>query len=84
MNAVVLGKLLIDELSSSATVTTAYLTALFDVDNIQISKMDICMYSHWAEAEFIGLKNGILVQSADVLSMDNHLMVMGCGSMNTR
>ena len=36
------------------------------------------MYSHWVETEFIGLKNGILDQSANVLSMNNQLMVMDC------
>ena len=78
LNAVVSGKLPIGGLSSSAAVTTAYLMALCDVNNIQVSKMDIIMYSHWVETEFIGLKNGILDQSANVLSMDNQLMVMDC------
>ena len=45
--------------------------ALCDVNDIQASKMDIIMYSHWVETDFIGLKNGILDQSANVLSMDN-------------
>lgn len=78
LNAVVSGKLPIGGLSSSAAVTTAYLMALCDVNDIQVSKMDIIMYSHWVETEFIGLKNGILDQSANVLSMDNQLMVMDC------
>ncbi|WP_158660894.1 hypothetical protein [Aerococcus viridans] len=38
------------------------------------------MYSHWVETEFIGLKNGILDQSANVLSMNNQLMVMDCAT----
>ena len=33
---------------------------------------------NWVETQFIGLKNGILDQSANVLSMDNQLMVMDC------
>lgn len=36
------------------------------------------MYSHWVETKFIGLKNGILDQSANVLSMNNQLMLMDC------
>lgn len=80
LNAVVSGKLPIGGLSSSAAVTTAYLMALCDVNNIEVSKMDIIMYSHWVETEFIGLKNGILDQSANVLSMDNQLMVMDCAT----
>ena len=54
--------------------------ALCDVNDIQVSKMDIIMYSHWVETEFIGLKNGILDQSANVLSMNNQLMVMDCAT----
>ena len=54
--------------------------ALCDVNNIEVSKMDIIMYSHWVETEFIGLKNGILDQSANVLSMNNQLMVMDCAT----
>ena len=79
-NAVVSGKLPIGGLSSSAAVTTAYLMALCDVNNIEVSKMDIIMYSHWVETEFIGLKNGILDQPANVLSMNNQLMVMDCAT----
>lgn len=75
---VVSGKLPIGGLSSSAAVTTAYLMALCDVNDIEISKMDLIKYSHWVETKFIGLKNGILDQSANILSMDGHLMVMDC------
>lgn len=78
MNGVVSGKLPIGGLSSPAAVTTPYLMALCDVNDTQVSKMDIIMYSHWIETVFIGLKNGILDQSANVLSMDNQLMVMDC------
>ncbi|WP_161879550.1 GHMP family kinase ATP-binding protein [Alkalibacterium sp. MB6] len=72
------GKLPIGGLSSSVAVTTAYLMALADVNNIELSKMDLINYSHWVETEFIGLKNGILDQAANVLSMNNQLMVMDC------
>lgn len=78
LNAVVSGKLPIGGLSSSAAVTTAYLMALCDVNDIEVTKYDLIKYSHWVETEFIGLKNGILDQSANILSMDNELMVMDC------
>lgn len=78
INAIVSGKLPIGGLSSSAAVTTAYLMALCDVNDIEVSKLDLIKYSHWVETKFIGLKNGILDQSANILSMDNHLMVMDC------
>lgn len=78
LNGVVSGKLPIGGLSSSAAVTTAYLMALCDVNGIEVSKMDLIQYSHWVETKFIGLKNGILDQSANILSMNNQLMVMDC------
>lgn len=78
LNGVVSGKLPIGGLSSSAAVTTAYLMALCDVNDIKVSKMDLIQYSHWVETKFIGLKNGILDQSANILSMNNQLMVMDC------
>lgn len=78
LNAIVSGKLPIGGLSSSAAVTTAYLMALCDVNDIEVTKLDLIQYSHWVETKFIGLKNGILDQSANILSMDNQLMVMDC------
>lgn len=78
LTGMVSGKLPIGGLSSSAAVTTAYLMALCDVNGIEVSKMDLIKYSHWVETKFIGLKNGILDQSANILSMDNQLMVMDC------
>lgn len=52
--------------------------ALCDVNGIEFTQYDIIKYSHWVETEFIGLKNGILDQAANVLSLDNQLMVMDC------
>ncbi|MFA9559300.1 galactokinase [Evansella sp. AB-rgal1] len=77
-NAVVSGKLPIGGLSSSAAVTTAYLMALCDVNDIHVSKIELVKYSHWVETNFIGLKNGILDQSANILSENNHLLSMDC------
>src|SRR5690625_1032228 len=76
--AVVSGKLPIGGLSSSAAVTTAYLMALCDVNDIEVSKTDLVHYSHWVETDYIGLKNGILDQSANILSENNHLLSMDC------
>lgn len=78
LNAIISGKLPIGGLSSSAAVTTAYLMALCDVNGIEFTKYDLIKYSHWVETDFIGLKNGILDQSANILSMDNQLMLMDC------
>lgn len=77
-HAVVSGKLPIGGLSSSAAVTTAYLMALCDVNDIDVPKTDLVGYSHWVETDYIGLKNGILDQSANILSENNYLLSMDC------
>ena len=78
VNGVVQGKLPIGGLSSSAAVTTAYLMALARVNELEISPADLIRYSHWVEKEFIGLNNGILDQSANILSRNGYLMHMDC------
>ena len=77
-DAIISGKLPIGGLSSSAAVTTAYLMALCDVNDIEVDKLDLVHYSHWVETDYIGLKNGILDQAANILSEKNKLMVMDC------
>lgn len=52
--------------------------ALAEVNGLEIPKRELVFYSHWVETEFIGLKNGILDQSANILSEDNQLLVMDC------
>jgi galactokinase len=74
------GKVPIGGLSSSAAVTTAYLLAICDVNGISISKKELIEHSHWVETDFIGLKNGILDQAANILSEDGHLMFMDCAT----
>jgi len=80
INAIISGKLPIGGLSSSAAVTTAYLMALCDVNEIEISKIELIQYSHWVETNYIGLKNGILDQSANILSRNGHLMFIDCNT----
>ncbi len=78
IHGVVRGNLPIGGLSSSAAVTTAYLLALCDVNDIELTPRQLIDYSHWVETDFIGLNNGILDQSANILSKDGYLMVMDC------
>lgn len=78
INGVLGGSLPIGGLSSSAAVITAYLMALCDVNDIELSKLELIHYNSLAETGFVGLKNGILDQSANILSQDDHLMVMDC------
>ncbi len=74
LKAVIRGHLPMGGLSSSAAVTTAYLMALADVNSFELSKEDLIPYSHWVETKFMGLNNGILDQSANVLSRDGYLI----------
>jgi galactokinase/galacturonokinase len=80
LKAVIQGKLPMGGLSSSAAVTTAYLMALADVNGIDVPREKLIQYSHWVETAFIGLKNGILDQSANILSKDGYLMRMDCAT----
>ncbi len=78
VTGVIQGRLPIGGLSSSAAVTTAYLMALCDVNDLAVSPAELIGFSHWVETGFIGLNNGILDQSANILSRDGKLMVMDC------
>ena len=80
LNGVIQGKIPIGGLSSSAAVTTAYLIALCRVNEITVSPMELIRYSHWVENEFIGLNNGILDQSSNILSQNGFLMYMDCST----
>ena len=78
INGILDGDLPIGGLSSSAAVIAAYLMALIDVNGIELSRIQLVEYSSSAEQNFMGLKNGIMDQSANMVSLDNHLMVMDC------
>ena len=78
--AIIRGRLPMGGLSSSAAVTTAYLMALADANGFAVTPQDLIRYSHWVETAFIGLKNGILDQSSNILSKAGHLMKMDCST----
>jgi len=80
IQGVIRGKHPIGGLSSSAAVITAYLMALAEVNEVSPTREELIRLSHWVETDFIGLNNGILDQSANILSRDGHLMVMDCRS----
>ncbi len=84
INGVIGGKLPIGGLSSSAAVTTAYLMALCDVNGISYTKIDLIKCSHWVERRFIGLNNGILDQSVNILSEKDKLTVVDCNTLEYR
>lgn len=80
INGILDGGFPIGGLSSSAAVIAAYLMALIDVNNIELSRIQLVEYSSSAERNFMGLKNGIMDQSANMLSQNNHLMIMDCNT----
>ena len=77
-NGFISGKLPIGGLSSSAAVATAYLMALCDVNGLDLSPTELIHQGHWLENHYIGLNNGILDQSANILSRAGALMAMDC------
>lgn len=65
-------------LSSSAAVGVAYLLALESANNLNISPTENIEYDRLIENEYLGLKNGILDQSAILLSSYGCLTFMDC------
>ncbi|KAI4346511.1 hypothetical protein L6164_007401 [Bauhinia variegata] len=65
-------------LSSSAAVGVAYLLALEHANNLVISPTENIEYDRLIENGYLGLKNGIMDQSAILLSSHGCLMCMNC------
>ncbi|KAK7318013.1 hypothetical protein RJT34_02710 [Clitoria ternatea] len=65
-------------LSSSAAVGVAYLLALEYANDLVISPKENIEYDRLIENEYLGLKNGIMDQSAILLSSHGCLMCMNC------
>ncbi|GAB4853540.1 hypothetical protein Ancab_017731 [Ancistrocladus abbreviatus] len=65
-------------LSSSAAVGIAYLLALESANNLSVSPTENIEYDRLIENEYLGLNNGILDQSAILLSSHGCLTLMDC------
>ncbi|PON52834.1 Galactokinase [Parasponia andersonii] len=65
-------------LSSSAAVGVAYLLALESANNLVVSPDKNIEYDRLIENEYLGLRNGILDQSAILLSSHGCLLCMNC------
>lgn len=65
-------------LSSSAAVGVAYLLAFESANNLSVSPTENIEYDRLIENEYLGLKNGILDQSAVLLSKYGCLTCMNC------
>ncbi|MFQ5342896.1 MAG: galactokinase family protein [Anaerolineae bacterium] len=82
MDGVIAGEMPIGGLSSSAAVGVAYLLALEDVNELDVSPMENIEFDRYIENEYIGLNNGILDQSVILLSDRRHLTFMDCQSVD--
>lgn len=67
-------------LSSSAAIGVAYLLALEDANGLFIAPEENIRLDQAIENGYLGLKNGILDQSAILLSRKNHLALIHCHS----
>ncbi|MBN2505282.1 MAG: hypothetical protein JXQ71_01170 [Verrucomicrobia bacterium] len=65
-------------LSSSAAVGLAYLIALEDANGLSLSAADNIRLDQSIENDYLGLHNGILDQSAILLSLAHRLTVVDC------
>ncbi|KAJ0090589.1 hypothetical protein Patl1_14073 [Pistacia atlantica] len=65
-------------LSSSAAVGVAYLLALESANDMKVSAIDNIEFDRLIENEYLGLRNGILDQSAILLSSYGCLTCMNC------
>ena len=61
-------------LSSSASVILCYLSALAEVNELQLTPWDYVQLTQTAENKYIGLNNGILDQTSIVFGQRHHLL----------
>jgi galacturonokinase len=68
-------------LSSSAAVGVAYLLALEDVNRLRIAPEENILLDQAIENTYLGLRNGVLDQSAILLSRRGHLTRIDCATL---
>lgn len=73
---VIEGDLPIGGLSSSAAVTIAFLSALSDVNGIQLTPSELIALARAAENTYVGVSCGTLDQSCEVLAKKGHLLYL--------
>ena len=76
IEAVVSGTLVSGGLSSSASVILAYLTALADVNDIELNAVELVELSRQVENDYRGLNNGIQDQMSIAFGQQDHLTVL--------
>ena len=78
LSAVIEGTLPVGGLSSSASVIIAFLSALANVNGIQLGDWETIMMAKAAENKYVGVNCGKLDQSCEVLSKRDQLLYLDC------
>lgn len=76
LSGVIEGSLPIGGLSSSAAVTIAFLSALCNVNDINVSEEEVILLAQSAENEYVGVSCGKLDQSCEVFSKKGKLLYL--------
>lgn len=76
LSGVIEGSLPIGGLSSSAAVILSFLTALCDVNNLQLKPQELILTALAAENNYVGVSCGKLDQSCEVYSKQDHLLYL--------
>lgn len=83
-NAVVFGTMVSCGLSSSASVILAYLSALADINNIELDAQDLVELSRRVENDYRGLNNGIQDQMSIVFGQESSLSLLDVEAVSAR
>lgn len=71
-------------LSSSAAIECAALTALADLNGLDIAPMDRAKLARVAENAYVGAPTGLLDQAASTLCVADHALFLDCRTLETR
>ncbi|MCA0307469.1 MAG: galactokinase [Actinobacteria bacterium] len=71
-------------LSSSAAIECAALTALADLNGLNIAPMDRAKLARVAENAYVGAPTGLLDQAASTLCVADHALFLDCRTLETR
>lgn len=84
IDAVVFGTMVSCGLSSSASVILAYLTALADVNNIELHAQDLVELSRRVENDYRGLNNGVQDQMSIVFGQQQSISLLDVEAVSAR
>lgn len=68
-------------LSSSASLELLFAEIIREINNLELSDLDLVKYSQKAENNFVGLHCGIMDQFAIGMSKENHAILLDCATL---